>query len=393
MTAVTHEAADLFPLMDEARFKELVEDIRENGLLHPIILWQGKILDGRNRHRAWIELGRDPADIKTENYQGNPFDYAWSANGQRRDLVQDQRYLIWKRCQKGAETWRAEHEKTTERANKARTEVAKERPREEGGAFKASPGTSCADTGRDHKAEATKTTRAAVAKEAGVNRGSVERMDRLDKNRPDLADRVARGEMKPTEAMREMKKEEVVKKIAALPDGKYRVIYADPPWSYNDELAVSGYTAALDHYPTMPLSEICVLDVKSLAASDSALLMWGTFPLLPDALEVIKALGFKYKTAFVWDKKRGSFGHYHRTEAELLLIATRGSCTPDLDTKENQIQRLLRTDHSRKPSEFRDMIDRMWPHGPRIELFQRKEAVPKHWHVWGAESVEMSEAA
>jgi N6-adenosine-specific RNA methylase IME4 len=230
-------------------------------------------------------------------------------------------------------------------------------------------------------------------------------MDRLDKERPDLADKVASGEIKPTQAIREMKKDEVVKKIAALPEGKYRVIYADPPWSYNDTREGLGAgddaqggvdwasTAAQNHYPTMPLSDICALDVKSLAADDCVLLMWGTFPLLSDGLEVIKAWGFKYKTAFVWDKIRGSFGHYHKANAEILFIATNGSCTPDLsDTKESQIGRFPRTVHSRKPNEWRDLIDKLWSRGPRIELFQRKEKVPTHWHVWGAESVEKAAA-
>jgi N6-adenosine-specific RNA methylase IME4 len=393
-----HEAADLFPLMGEERFRELVEDIRRNGLLHPIVLWNGKILDGRNRYLAWIGLGHDPATIRTETYDGNPFDYAWSANGQRRDLVQDQRYLIWKRCQNGAATWNAEHDKTAERANKQRSESQKGTPKAEQQRFR----TSCADTFRDRQAEEAKTTRAAVAKEAGVNRGSVERMDRLDKERPDLADKVVRGELKPTEAIRAMKKEDVVKRIAALPAGKYRVIYADPPWSYNDtreglgsgDNAQGGVdrasSAAKNHYPTMSLSDICALDVKSLAAPDSVLLCWATSPLLPEALEVLKTWGFKYKTHFVWDKTHGSFGHYHKAEAELLLVATRGACTPDVDIKESQIQRFPRSGHSRKPSEFRDLIDRIWSKGPRIELFQRKDAVPSHWSVWGAESVEVA---
>jgi hypothetical protein len=120
------------------------------------------------------------------------------------------------------------HEKTAERKSAAKSEDIKTQPRAETGKFepKAVSATTCGENGRDYKSEQASKTATTVAKEAGVNRGSVERMDRLEENRPDLADKVASGEMKPTQAMREMKKDEVVKKIAALPDGKYRVIYA-----------------------------------------------------------------------------------------------------------------------------------------------------------------------
>jgi N6-adenosine-specific RNA methylase IME4 len=346
------------------------------------------ILDGRNRYLACIEADKELVYI---TYDGNPYVLAWSANGQRRDLVQDQRYLIWKRCQNGGEKWSTEHEKTTERANKQRSESQKGISKED----KQRLGTTCADTPRDHKAEAAKTTRAAIAKEAGVNRGSVQRMDRLDKERPDLADKVAQGELKPTEALRLLKKDEVVKKIAALPEGKHRIIYADPPWDYNNEFDVAGYrtVAATDHYPVMPLSDICALDVKSLAAPDSVLLLWATSPLLAQAFEVVKAWGFTYKTHFVWYKGRGAFGHYHKANCELLLVATRGSCVPDADERADQMQNFARGRHSKKPDEWRDLIDKLWPNGPRIELFQRKDAVPSHWHVWGAESVETPQAS
>ncbi len=115
------------------------------------------------------------------------------------------------------------------------------------------------------------------------------------------------------------------------------------------------------------------------------LFCWATFPLLPDALKVIAAWGFSYKTAFVWDKGTGAFGHYHNAAAELLVVATRGSCTPDADRREDQVQAYPRGRHSAKPEAFRDLIDRLYPHGPRIELFHRGPA-PIGWEVWGNEA-------
>jgi N6-adenosine-specific RNA methylase IME4 len=77
----------------------------------------------------------------------------------------------------------------------------------------------------------------------------------------------------------------------ALPEGKHRVLLVDAPWRYSDERAGLATTAAEDHYPTMSVAELCALDIGALAADDSVLLCWATFPLLPDALETVKAWG------------------------------------------------------------------------------------------------------
>lgn len=133
------------------------------------------------------------------------------------------------------------------------------------------------------------------------------------KQQKKIAAKIAKG-VKPTEAVRQVTRDEISENVVAIPDGKHRVIYADPPWSYNDARETGDHretTAAGHHYPTMSLEQICALDVKSLADRDAVLFMWATFPLLPDALEVVAAWGFKYKTAFVWDKRRSNFGHYH----------------------------------------------------------------------------------
>jgi N6-adenosine-specific RNA methylase IME4 len=200
--------------------------------------------------------------------------------------------------------------------------------------------------------------------------------------------------LKSTEAIRQAKKEALPAKIAALPEGKYRVIYADPPYEYNDtRLTADRYksTSALGHYSDEALEKLKKLDVKSIAAEDSVLFLWGTCPLMDDARELIDAWGFTYKTLFIWDKGHGCFGNYHDAEAELLFVATRGSCTPEADKREKQIQRFPRGKHSEKPEEFRALIDRLYPPHPpkidRVELF-RRGAVPDNWHTWGAEAVE-----
>ena len=107
------------------------------------------------------------------------------------------------------------------------------------------------------------------------------------------------------------------------------MIYADPPWRYTQK-GLQG--AAEKHYPTMGIDEICALPVADLAAPDSVLFLWATFPQLPEALRLINAWGFQYKSvAFVWLKKNRKseswfygLGFWTRGNAEVCLLATRG---------------------------------------------------------------------
>lgn len=172
-----------------------------------------------------------------------------------------------------------------------------------------------------------------------------------------------------------------------LPEGKYRVIYADPPWSYSDQL-IDGYGAATHHYTTMAVEELAALSVKDLATENAVLFIWTTSPILDDAFEIIKAWGFDYKTSFVWDKVRHNYGHYNSVRHELLLLSTRGSCLPDVKTLHDSVIVLERTnEHSRKPEYFRQLIDELYtPNGlDRVELFARG-SLPEHWIGWGHEA-------
>lgn len=170
-------------------------------------------------------------------------------------------------------------------------------------------------------------------------------------------------------------------------NGKYGIVYADPPWQYEMK---RGNGVAENHYPTMNMEEICALPVARLAAKDCALFLWATFPQLPEALRVIGAWGFKYKTvAFVWlkqNRKADSWfygmGFWTRSNAEVCLLATRGH--PQRQCK--GIHQFLIShleEHSKKPDEARERIVRLMGDLPRIELFARQKA--PGWNVWGNE--------
>lgn len=87
-----HPAAEFFPLMGDAEFEKFKLDIAEQGLNEPIWLHDGKILDGRNRYRACIALGITPL---FRDYVGtSPVAFAWSQNGERRQLTHGQKAAI-----------------------------------------------------------------------------------------------------------------------------------------------------------------------------------------------------------------------------------------------------------------------------------------------------------
>jgi len=171
---------------------------------------------------------------------------------------------------------------------------------------------------------------------------------------------------------------------------KYGLFYTDPPWAYHVWSKKGAGRCAENHYPTMSLNEICALPVADLADKDCALFLWATFPNLPEAFEVIKTWGFTYKTvAFVWCKRNrkspGFFtgmGYYTRANAEICLLATKGS--PKRVSK--GVRQIIDTPierHSQKPGVTRDRIVELFGDVPRIELFAR-ERVPG-WDAWGNE--------
>ncbi len=181
-------------------------------------------------------------------------------------------------------------------------------------------------------------------------------------------------------AWRERHKDAVV----ALPEGLYRIFYADPPWQYAQ--MIEKYGPAERHYPTMTIMEICALgeQIKTVTAPDAILFLWTTAPKLQDSFTVIEAWGFSYTGAmFIWDKVAHNYGHYNSVRHELLLIAKKGSCLPDTSQLFDSVQSIPREEHSEKPEEFRRIIDVLYPHGERIELFARHRI--DNWAAWGNE--------
>jgi hypothetical protein len=150
----THPIAEGFPRMFDYGFTALREDIRENGLIYPITLLDGMILDGRNRYRACKEAG---VPIRAVTFQGeNPWRFLWSVNGHRHHFRNEvQQYLVFQRIDEGAKEFERIRSEVHDKANQARSEKAKEQHQISNPRRGESSGsrTNCADTKRDHKAE------------------------------------------------------------------------------------------------------------------------------------------------------------------------------------------------------------------------------------------------
>ena len=196
------------------------------------------------------------------------------------------------------------------------------------------------------------------------------------------------------------------------PHKKYTIIYADPPWSYNNKTIRGG---AANHYSTMSTKEICALPIERIRADNSALFLWSTQPNLPAALQVVEAWGYRYvNVAFTWAKLTKGWrsrlwqlnpekadsdcesyqlgavnslffmgtGFYTRGNPEICLLGLRGSMKP-VDNSVRQLVVSPVTEHSEKPDKVRQSIEKLYGRQQSIELFARKEFAG--WDCWGAE--------
>ena len=178
-----------------------------------------------------------------------------------------------------------------------------------------------------------------------------------------------------------------------LPKKKYKIILADPPWSYNVASAKGTSRGVAErYYDTMSLEDIKALPIKNISDNNSVLFLWITMPHLHEMNDVLKAWDFEYKTvAFVWEKiykhSRNpvlACGYWTRSNAELCIIATKGKDYPRRITKDIcQVIRAEQKEHSRKPDEVYVRIERLLGNLLRIELFARTRR--QGWDAWGDE--------
>ncbi len=193
--------------------------------------------------------------------------------------------------------------------------------------------------------------------------------------------------------------------LSGLPQEHFGAILADPPWHFETWGSQENSEHCVErHYSTMSIPEIAGLPVGDLAAKDSVLFIWITWPTMHLALKVVESWGFAYKTcAFAWMKADGSqldifpddlpvrigTGYWTRSNSEVCLLATRGKPKRlNADVRQGIIA--PRREHSRKPDGVHGRIERLVA-GPYLELFGRQER--KGWTVRGDEVGKFKEAA
>lgn len=371
MLKINPDFENLIPPLSEDEFSGLEKSILEEGVREPIVTWRGFIVDGHNRYKIATKYG---LDFDTVEYdfadEAAVIDWMVETQCSRRNL---------ELFQKTALRIKADKLKLAAIAKKgqgARHDI-----------FASS-----------RKSFVSHNTDKEIANAAGVSTNTVHRVNKiLNSGDANLIEQCERGETSINAAYKQIREAEkkaerkaAIEEAKAQPrsasyvdifntDKKYRVVYADPPWSYNDKQDTAKLGGAEKYYHTMALDDICAIQVPT--EKNAVLFLWATSPLLPEALAVITDWGFTYKSSFIWDKVSHAMGHYNSVRHEFLLIAVKGSCTPDVKKLYDSVVSIERTEHSRKPAYFRELIDELYPIGERIELFAREAA--DGWDVWG----------
>ena len=359
----------IMPPLSDAEYEELKSDIEERGVMIPIEYDEdGNVLDGHHRIKACQELGITiwPRMIRQGMTADEKRSHALMLNLARRHLTNEQRKTLWVEMRQSGMTLEAiavadgtVSRKTIERAINDVGHLSNVPP-----------------TITDTKGRKQPTRKPRKAKTVFISTEVAKKADALPE---EYKEAVLSGNKKPMEAAREAKIEEIAKTVD-LPQAKYRVVYADPPWSYGNTQP-DYHTEQRDHYPVMTIPEICSMPVRDICEKNAILFIWVTSPILEESFQVINSWGFKYKASFVWDKVKHNMGHYNSVRHEFLLVCTRGSCQPDVRKLYDSVITEERSEHSKKPEGFYEIIETLYPYGKKIELFSRQNR--EGWDAYG----------
>ncbi len=180
---------------------------------------------------------------------------------------------------------------------------------------------------------------------------------------------------------------------------KYNVIYADPPWSYDNK--TTGRTdgnqplgsGANTKYDTMSFKNLLDMPINSITEKNAVLFLWATNPLLPEALQLLKSWGFNYKTMLTWKKNTGT-GYWFIGRTEHLLLGVKGNVKA-FRSGLIGFHSCKSGKHSQKPHHFRQLINEAvkvsFKEPKKLELFarDRNDLFPDYeyqgWDVYGNE--------
>ena len=379
MIKIKEEFKSLIPALTKEEFKQLEQNCLDEGIREKILVWNGFIIDGHNRYEISLKWDLE-IQTETKHFKDEEAVKEWMILNQfgRRNLSNYQRSVLALQLEEV-------FSKKAKENQGARTDIlqisAESKPID---------------------------TRKELSKVANVSHDTMAKVKKIqEKATEEVKAKLSTGEVSINAAYQDIKKEENKKlllekkelyKIRVENKTKdefkidinntnetFRVIYADPAWSYNDKQDTPQLGGAAKHYDTMSINELCKLPVNNISEKNSILFLWVTSPLLEDAFKVVNSWGFKYKTSFIWDKVKHNMGHYNSVRHEILLVCTKGSCTPDNKKLYNSVQSIERNNnHSEKPIEFLNIIDDLYNFGNKLEMFCRT-IKKKNWYGWGNE--------
>jgi N6-adenosine-specific RNA methylase IME4 len=418
-----HPLANLFPLIEGGEFDALVADIKANGQHEEIVVFDGMLLDGRNRYRACLAAGIEPRALAFRpDVHGDPLAFVISRNLKRRHLNDSQRAMVAARL----ESYRHGDNQYSEgdaNLHVRRVEAAKQ-------LGVSSRSVASAAVVRDRAVpqvvQAVDRGKLSISQAAIAARLASGQQERIAAEAEAGRANVARTVIK--QAAREVRERELGDKIAAgnlaLPQQRFGVIVADPQWGrtvYSEETGMDRHAG--NHYPTANGTEetqddpIKALPVAGLAAPDCVLGLWCTDP--HRGVDVMRAWDFAPKSYFVWCKDvieieipadvrvalgigdgrilqvvgAPGTGFWNRDRDEIMLIGTRGHpVCPAPGTQGESVWFARRGEHaasradshSDKPDCSLEWFERHWPNTPKIELHARRGRAG--WHTWGLEA-------
>ena len=377
-----HDAAYLFPEMQEQEFAELKQDIGRNGLQMPILLYRGKVVDGRHRLRACTELGIVPRFEEMLAANDAAVNQAvLSINLHRRHLTESQRALVAARLTNSTigtnqhTAGAVSQQKVAEELGISVDSVLRGKKVLKNGVPEL---VEAVAAGKINISSAAKLAALAKEDQSQLNFDDIKAIQDASK-----AINKAKFETRRQERLQEIEAKRANNKPLDASMGTFSVVYADPPWNYMGEMAVG--------YPCMSVQEICDMPISEICADDAVVIMWCSSSLLPDALQVMNAWGFTFKTSAVWDKNVTGQGAYFRQAHEVLMIGIKGN-VPEVpySARPSSVLKYPRLEHSRKPLELYQLIDDMYPELNKIELFCRGEPQGKGWSGWGNECTQQS---
>jgi N6-adenosine-specific RNA methylase IME4 len=381
MTMLFHDLASIFPLMAEEEYQALVRDIERNGLLEPIWLYEGKIIDGRNRYRACLELQITP-EFRTWQGRGSPLAFVLSLNLSRRHLTSSQKAVVALEVEKHlASEARQQQGRRSDLLQKTAKSLRPLHAAQEAGKL--------VGTNRHYVVTAKQIKKAAPELIETVRSGKMtipeaRQLSRLPvEQRENVQALVEQGGAKNIkEGMRKVRLAGQVQAIEemVLPKGKYHVLVADPPWPYTKRSSDTSHRGTIP-YPSMTLADIEALDVGSLAHEDCILWLWTTNAFMAEAHQVARSWGFEVKTILTWAKDRMGLGDWLRGQTEHCLLAVKGRPVVRLSNQTTLLHGRV-GEHSEKPEEFYYLVESLCP-GSKCELFSRRRR--EGWNTFGAE--------